>query len=214
MNSKWEKAENDRTDPLADYETPQQALEVLGLIISYPARQEKDITVVGRSCFFNTGLNADYTNLHGKEAILRIVRGFCQSVRPADKKFLVNVNASHAVFYPAVHLDRLIRNSSLYMESGEDGTSFELLAQRLTGVRVEYTTGGRSTFKTITGLGKRAQEQYFKLRARKDTNGNITNLNGKLKEVFGPQFQDREEIPITVYDYFECRECIATFTLR
>ncbi|EMR69397.1 putative eukaryotic translation initiation factor 2c 3 protein [Eutypa lata UCREL1] len=203
--TKW--ASSQITDPMATFITPSDALDTLGLILSHTARNKQGITTVGRSRFFDTGDQQSREPLSDSEWNLKIIRGFRQSVRPTDDSFLLNINATTAVFIPVTSVAYFISNSAWFEDKPrKDMTKYQALAARLVGARIAYKAGSKTRFKTIQGLGeKRTQngslplfphEHVFTLKAVNE------NMSAKLQAKF-EESKRNGEYKISVQDYFE-----------
>lgn len=206
--TKW--ASSQITDPMATFITPSDALDTLGLILSHTARNKQGITTVGRSRFFDTGDQQSREPLSDSEWNLKIIRGFRQSVRPTDDSFLLNINATTAVFIPVTSVAYFISNSAWFEDKPrKDMTKYQALAARLVGARIAYKAGSKTRFKTIQGLGeKRTQngslplfphEHVFTLKAVNE------NMSAKLQAKF-EESKRNGEYKISVQDYFEFRK--------
>ncbi len=216
MCKNWKNSSCETENPVGAYTGPIDTLDTIGLILSHnTVNKNPGITQVGRSRFFDTGTKGSPRQLF-KEPTLQIVRGFSQSVRPADEQFLLNVNAVNAVFVPRISLKELICKSQWFMSDKEDMDALQLLGTRLTGVRIEYNVGKKTVFKTIKGLGrtingeKPAQiypkDVNFTLTARKDQNGKAINMSTKLREIFNKMSEKAGGYKISVKDYFKNRK--------
>lgn len=76
-------------------------IDCLNLIIGQWAREQNQIATIGRHRFFRESDDPESHFETDPPESVSVVRGFFQSVRPAEDELLLNTNATIAVFRPA-----------------------------------------------------------------------------------------------------------------
>lgn len=117
-------------------------IDCLNLIMGQWARAQNGFATIGRHRFFRDTSDSKH---HFKTSItesLSVVRGFFQSVRPAEDRFLLNANSTIAVFRPAGNIGKICRH---FLKNKTEGSAaFTAALVKLHGdiakgrVRVSY----------------------------------------------------------------------------
>jgi eukaryotic translation initiation factor 2C len=180
------------------YATRQEMIQALNIWTTYQFKRSDNFLTVGRHRKFEkrSGAKIDI----GGGIVAR--RGFFTSLRLAANSLQLNVNTTHATFYPECTLDR-------YLSKLLEGTSPEAVARFIRKIRVVPThlsagknKDGKPIVKTKTILGwASSADGHGYDQARRPRVRNC----GKPHEV--EFFVEERNRYYTVYDYFKSSEC-------
>ncbi|KAH6617949.1 ribonuclease H-like domain-containing protein [Chaetomium sp. MPI-SDFR-AT-0129] len=93
-------------------------IDSLGVVFGHGPRSDAGTAAVGRSRFFAVDGRRDGAELHDQQALIDILRGYVQSVRPATGRLLLNTNVTHGVFRKEFALVKLFERFGLTDISG------------------------------------------------------------------------------------------------
>lgn len=120
------------SDPSNDNVFPKfpEEVDALGVVMGHTARSSVKTSAVGRSRFY--AIDQERKESSGdlsERALLEILRGYFQSVRPATGRLLLNVNVTHGVFRKPIRLEDLFRMRNLTNLDQPDKISREQRAE-------------------------------------------------------------------------------------
>ncbi|KAI5865940.1 Piwi-domain-containing protein [Durotheca rogersii] len=139
-------------DPSGDTAFPKftDAIDAISVITGHWARQNNQVSALGKSRYFPLNLDPEISSL-GYPEFNSVIRGYFQSARPATGRILLNANVSHGVFRPWGRAADVIKKYGLNQNA-------RALTKYLTGLRCRCKVLAE---KTKAGGGKQAKERII-----------------------------------------------------